>query len=298
MDEGEVKIALVGSGRWGANVARELAATGRLAAIVSRTPEALPAQEAASALGVPVMTLEAVCARTDIQAVWVATPITSHREIATRLLEAGKHVMLEKPATGNADEAAALADAAADRGRMFATGYVFLYHPVFRELKRLLTAQTVREVSCIWKKLGSFSEPIGPNLFTHHLSLALDLFGAPQQGMLNIFANGNMLQAKLEYPDLTFTSSIDRENEQREHTFDFTLADGSVYRWDGQFLLMRAQEQAEFSIIFETSDTALAAEVHAFLTAIETGDPSTLPTKDAFGARVLDAYAALASEKK
>ncbi len=297
MNEGRVKMALVGAGRWGTNVARELASAGSLAAIVSRTPTEPFVRDSAASWDVPAMTLAELCSATDIPATWATIPTIAHEAVARQLLAANKHLLLEKPATGDARVARELADLATERRVVFATGYVFLYHPVYRELKKRLASATITGVTCVWKKYGTFSEPIELNLFTHHLSLALDLFGSPTNGTVHISINGNVLEAGLAYDGFSFSSHIDRESGEKTHTIDFALADDSVYRWDNQKLLLRAPGASNFSVAFESAETALHAEVRVFLSAVAKNDSSEIPSSGDFGARVLEEYAALIKDR-
>lgn len=287
MREPRVKIALVGLGRWGTNVARELAAEGSLGAVVSRTPNEPAVQEASKKFGVPAISLSDMCMRTEISAAWVTTPIATHGATAEKILAAGKHLMLEKPATGNAKEAESLAKKATERGLIFATGYIFLYHPVFAELARRIHTTSLREVNCVWEKYGTFEEPITINLFTHHVSLALALLGTPRHGTVRTASNGNVLDAELVYPQLTFHSHINRESKEKAHTIDFTLADGTVYRWDNQKLFLQNPGTSELKTVFESQESALANERAAFTNAVAADNASFLPSSGDFGSRVL-----------
>jgi predicted dehydrogenase len=76
--------------------------------------------------------------REDIDAVIVATPPSSHAEISMAALEAGKHVLVEKPVTRTADEARRLVAAAGANGRFLATGYNYRFYPSFIMARRLL----------------------------------------------------------------------------------------------------------------------------------------------------------------
>jgi predicted dehydrogenase len=290
MNNNGVKVALVGLGRWGGNVARELHAAGVLAAIVERTPASDPMKEVAKQYEVPVITMSEMLA-SDIPAAWIATPIATHTEVARALLEGGKHILLEKPATGKVETARELAQIAAEKDLIFATGYVFLYHPVFAELKKIDPA-TLQQVECTWRKYGSFGEPIELNLFTHHISIALKLFGAPQQGSVEISENGNKLDARLTYDNFVVMSHIDRESEKVDHVLDFTLADGAVYRWDNDKLFKKAKGSSAFDPIFETSERSLTREVSSYITALK-GDASHLYSAGDFAARVLEVYDSL-----
>src|SRR5262245_21220723 len=65
----------------------------------------------------------------DVEAVYVALPVSMHAEWSVKALRAGKHVLCEKPLTLRPGEAAAVFDAAADAGRTAAEGFMWRYHP-------------------------------------------------------------------------------------------------------------------------------------------------------------------------
>ena len=289
MNEGRVKTAIVGVGRWGSNVARELATVSDLSAIVSATPNEPSVKDLSDSLSVPVITLEELCARTDISAVWVSTPIATHYSVANQLLSSNKNVMLEKPATGDTEKLKTLVEEASRRKLIFATGYIFLYHPVFLELKKRINPENIVNMSFNWQKYGTFNELIELNLFTHHLSLALNLFGQPQNGKMEISANGNVLDAELNYPKTLVISHIDREKENmKKHTIEITMSDGTSYLWEDSKLNFRSSQKEQYSVIFETKSTALAVEVDAFINTISTGDSHYLNSSGKFGVSVLE----------
>lgn len=72
---------------------------------------------------------EDLLTRADVHAVYVTTPNSLHTPWCVRLLEAGKHVLCEKPLTPRAEEARSVAEAAKRSGRLFAEGFMWLHHP-------------------------------------------------------------------------------------------------------------------------------------------------------------------------
>ena len=76
--------------------------------------------------------------RDDLAAVAITTPPRAHRELAIAALEAGKHVLCEKPFALNATEAAAMRDAAEASGRTAMVGHEFRHTPQRAYIKQLL----------------------------------------------------------------------------------------------------------------------------------------------------------------
>lgn len=137
-------VAVAGCGAWGRNHVRTLHELGALAGVVEVLPS-LREKIQAEYPGVRVWsTLEQSFGH--VEGVVVATPAPSHLALATRALEAGKGVLVEKPMTLGVREAQELVTVARDAGRTLMVGHLLLYQPAVRELKRLLDAGAVGRV--------------------------------------------------------------------------------------------------------------------------------------------------------
>jgi predicted dehydrogenase len=82
----------------------------------------------------------ALLADPEIDAVYVPLPNGLHAEWTIRALEAGKHVLCEKPLASNADEAARMADAAEKTGRCLMEAFHWRYHPLARRVAEVLAS--------------------------------------------------------------------------------------------------------------------------------------------------------------
>lgn len=76
----------------------------------------------------------------DAEVVHVCTPNATHAELALRVLDAGKHVICEKPLATNLADAEALVAAAHERGLVAAVPFVYRYHPMVREARARVAA--------------------------------------------------------------------------------------------------------------------------------------------------------------
>jgi dTDP-3,4-didehydro-2,6-dideoxy-alpha-D-glucose 3-reductase len=86
-----------------------------------------------------------------VDAIFLATPIGLHAAQGALALHAGKHLWCEKPLTGTATQTSALADLSRSRGLSLAEGFMYLYHPHFRDLAEMVTGGdlgVVRSVTC------------------------------------------------------------------------------------------------------------------------------------------------------
>ena len=86
----------------------------------------------------------------ELEAVVVATPAATHYELAKRALEAGKHVLVEKPPAMNAAEADDLVATAESADRVLMPGHLLLYHPAVQTLKGLVDAGDLGDVLCVY----------------------------------------------------------------------------------------------------------------------------------------------------
>lgn len=83
---------------------------------------------------------EAICAHNEVDAVIIATPNFTHRDIALSAIRAGKHVMCEKPLGLNAAEVEQMYATARDAGVVHMTAFTYRFAPAMRYLKHLLAA--------------------------------------------------------------------------------------------------------------------------------------------------------------
>jgi predicted dehydrogenase len=136
----EVRVGVVGLGYWGPNLVRVLVETpgvhltwlcdldeSRLDRLTRRYPAARTTTELDDLLADPAL-----------DAIALATPVPSHHPIGRRILEAGKHLLVEKPLAPSTAEADELIELAAARDRVLMCGHTFLYSPPVRAAKQLL----------------------------------------------------------------------------------------------------------------------------------------------------------------
>ena len=135
-----IGIGVIGYGYWGPNLARCLAeAEGcSLAAIADRDASAL-ARAARRYSDVPFFQDATDLIRDPrVDAVAIATPVRTHHRLARATLEAGKHVLVEKPITETAEQARDLVEEAAARGLVLMVDHTFCYTPAVRKLRELV----------------------------------------------------------------------------------------------------------------------------------------------------------------
>ena len=125
-----------------------------------------------------VTSLEALAAACDVAS--VAVPTVAHREVGCRLMEAGVHVLMEKPIAPTVDDAQALVETAQRTGRVLQIGHIERFNPVMRELEKKLARPRFIEAH----RLSPFpnrSMDIGVvlDLMIHDLEIILHLVRSP-----------------------------------------------------------------------------------------------------------------------
>ncbi len=184
MDAENIRIGVVGLGYWGPNLARNFAALpgcelGWLcdaseaagSRIANLFPQARVSTELRDLLDDP-----------ELDAVALATPVPTHSELATRVLEAGKHCFVEKPLAQSVAEAERAVAAAQRAGRILMVGHLLEYHPGVQKLKELATAGELGEIYYIYGNrlnLGKLraDENALWSLGAHDVSVVLHLAG-------------------------------------------------------------------------------------------------------------------------
>jgi predicted dehydrogenase len=146
-----LRAAIAGTGFIGTVHARSARLAGaRLVGVAASTPER--AERAAVAVGAEraFESAEALVASDEVDVVHVCTPNHLHVELAEAALQAGKHVICEKPIATDTAGAERLVKAAAASGRQAAVPFVYRYYPTLREAReRVRTGTTGRPLRLI-----------------------------------------------------------------------------------------------------------------------------------------------------
>lgn len=176
-----VRVAVVGCGYWGKNLVRNFAELGALEALVDvhqPNVDALIARH-----GGRSCSFEAALADPGIEAVVIATPAALHHSLAKQALQAGKHIFVEKPLALELSEANELCALAERLDRRLMVGHLLQYHPVFLELKRLVSDGHLGRLQYVYSNrlnLGKVrrEEDVLWSFAPHDLSMILSIVGS------------------------------------------------------------------------------------------------------------------------
>ncbi len=143
-----VGVAVVGAGYWGPNLVRNLGSHPRcdLRWVCDRDLDrAVAAVGRHSTIGT-TDALAKVLDDASVEAVAVATPAATHADVVTACLEAGKHVLVEKPLASSVAEGRALVAAAEAHDRVLMCDHTYCYTPVVRRIRDLVRSGALGEI--------------------------------------------------------------------------------------------------------------------------------------------------------
>lgn len=166
-----IGVGVVGYGYWGPNLVRNLMANPDCR--VRGVSDLREKQMAAATLRYPGVLCTTDCSQImnhpDIDAVVIATPVSSHYPLAMQALKAGKHVLVEKPLASSSEQCQALIEEAARRNLVLMVDHTFIYTGAVRKIKELVEGG----------HLGSLyyydSVRVNLGLFQHDVNVLWDL---------------------------------------------------------------------------------------------------------------------------
>ena len=146
-----IGLAVIGAGYWGPNLVRAARATPafRLHWLCDRD---LGRAQAVLDAYTPIRataSYEEVLADPEVAAVAIATPAATHFDLVRAALEAGKHVLVEKPLTATVAEGAKLAELARRSGLALMCDHTYCYTPVVRRIRELIASGEIGDVQFV-----------------------------------------------------------------------------------------------------------------------------------------------------
>ena len=177
----EIRFGVIGWGYWGPKIARNLDSLPH--AMVAMVADMDARRLTALAVNQPwVQTTTHIedIFRSDVDAIVIATPVSTHFQLAREALLHGKHVLVEKPLTASVSEAEELVALAQERQRVLMVGHTFVYNPAVNELRKLVQSGELGKIYCIEAErvnLGLFRNDINViwDLAPHDISILLYL---------------------------------------------------------------------------------------------------------------------------
>tara|TARA_B100000674_G_scaffold448649_1_gene417192 strand:- start:201 stop:1241 length:1041 start_codon:yes stop_codon:yes gene_type:complete len=335
MTDQSIRTALVGCGYWGPNLARNIAANSAMSLAAICDQSAAVRDEFAKRYPEAAVfdTTESLLADETIDAVVLATPSGLHYQQALETLEAGKHVMVEKPLSHTVAEASELIDAAASRDRILMVGHTFLYNNIVQDVKTRIDSGELGDVLYAYAQrlnLGRFRQDsdVVWTLAPHDISILNYWFDAlPEQ----VSARGSaFIHRRTDIAEVAFCQ-IDYPNDRIAHlhlswldpqkrremvvvgsdkmlVYDDANSDRHIQIYDKSVAVDFQGEStdfADFSTRLRAGDLVvpnirlrepLAVEIEAFASAIRSGMPP--PTDGRHGLAVVAVLEAISASMR
>jgi predicted dehydrogenase len=308
-----MNYGVVGTGYWGKNhvrVATELREDGQLDEVVICDVDESRARDLADTYGVSYTT---DYAEMDVDAATLATPSTTHEEIATDLLADGTDLLVEKPLALSAEAAWNVVRTADRHDRSLGVGHIFRYHPALQELKRRIDRGELGRLKYLQTSRFSFRVPrdttgVLYSLAVHDvdvynylledwpdtLACRLDSFvreGIDETATLTLGYGDltGVIHSSWQVPVFGKHRHLTVVGSNRSASLDYLdntrleIHDAEVFAGDDGSLRSRDENR----IVYETPEREpLTAEIEAFLQAAREGrDP---PASGRIGARTVE----------
>ncbi len=175
-----LNIGLIGYGYWGPNLARVFSDLPqvRLHTLCDKSYERVKNAKTKFPYLNTCSDPEELLRHPEIDAVLVATPVSTHFRLAEKVLRAGKHVYVEKPLCMSQKESTLLQKLATEKKRILMVGHTFLYSPPVQKIKELIKQKTLGKIYYINSSrvnLGLFQPDVSVfwDLAPHDISMFL-----------------------------------------------------------------------------------------------------------------------------
>ena len=306
---GELRAGVVGAGMIAGCHVRAYAATPGVRVVAVADPRSDKAARLAETVGAtPCAGLEEVLTR-DVDVVSVCTPPASHADLAVLAVEAGRHVLCEKPLAGSLTDARRILEAARRTDAVVMVGHVSRFERDHRAAKELVDGGYVGEVAMMahsmtsavpgWSEAGWLTDPAqsgGPllDLSVHSFdylawlcgsdavrvhAVAADTPAGPATYTLATvrYASGAMgqVEASWAHPDARgFRIDVEVTGTEGRISWDSAgLLGGAIHTADGRTTWLDPLGESGFH-----------REVAAFVHAVREGAPSPVPVEAGFAA--------------
>jgi predicted dehydrogenase len=173
-----ISVGVIGYGYWGPNLVRNFAEApgGRVGFVTDIRAERLAQVKVKYPAAKVSSDYRDLISDPGVDAVAIATPVSSHFELAMAALRAGKHVLVEKPMTATSEESLALIDEADKRGLVLMVDHTFVYTNAVKKIRELTQSGDLGEIyyyDSVRINLGLFQHDVNVlwDLAVHDLSI-------------------------------------------------------------------------------------------------------------------------------
>ncbi|MCG3224510.1 MAG: Gfo/Idh/MocA family oxidoreductase, partial [Candidatus Heimdallarchaeota archaeon] len=154
----KLNIAVIGVGSWGKNHARVFKEMEKTNLIGTYDIQLEKAKELATMHRARAFSnLDELLSLEEIDAVSIASPTSTHGEIAIKAIEHGKHVLIEKPMTSTLEEAEKIIDIAKSSNVIVSVGFIERFNPIVSKSLTLIESGELGELVLLSaRRLGPY----------------------------------------------------------------------------------------------------------------------------------------------
>jgi UDP-2-acetamido-3-amino-2,3-dideoxy-glucuronate N-acetyltransferase len=171
-------IAVVGCGHWGKNLVRNFYELGALASICDQSTAIV--EQYSKKYSVKKNSFTEIINNPNIKGVVLTVPAKHHAEMAIDALKKKKHVFVEKPIALNESDAKLMIETAKQNNVQLMVGHLVHYHPIFKEIKKIVNKGQIGKLKYIQSSRLSFGkfrseENVMWSFAPHDISMILSL---------------------------------------------------------------------------------------------------------------------------
>mgnify|MGYP006105098767 CR=1 FL=1 len=287
-----IKIALIGCGNWGKNIARNLYQMNALSCVYD--PYSEIAKQVIKDLKLPKYSLNDIFSDKNINAVVIASSAETHVDIAKKALINNKDVLIEKPFCLSLSDARTISNLALEKNKILMVGHLLNYHNAFTKMKDLINKGkigTIKNIRAHRLALGAVraSESVIYDLAAHDISMVLSITkNLPanlevQSIHHNLNIGPDAVSIKLSFnKDVTALVNCDWMCPYKEHRFSVIGTNGSLIfddtrDWSNKLIFNPSIVNQDNSIdfyplkkIYVDENEPLKNELQEFINSIQT----------------------------
>ncbi len=177
-----IRVGIIGCGYWGPNLIRNFAKVEQCQVVAAADLDLIKLEYVQRLYPYLRTTTSAdkLLRSEEVDAVVIATPISTHHPMARQAFECGKHVFVEKPLAASVSEAEDLIDRAAAAGRVLMVDHTFVYTGAVRKIREVVEAGELGEIyyyDAVRVNLGLFQHDVNVlwDLAPHDFSIMAHL---------------------------------------------------------------------------------------------------------------------------
>ena len=275
-------VGVVGIGRWGATIVQNLHDHPRCGPVTAFDPQSDRIEYARrrwAGIGISA-SVESLLDEETVEALVVCTPMPTHAQLALAALNAGKHVLVEKPMTTRLEDAQRLVDEAEKRQRVLMVGHTPQYAPAAAAVRRVVLSGSlgtpIHGRAIRWNAQGPAKAPPALwDLAVHDIALMLDWLASTTSDPLGPVDVAQVAIAPQRAQATFFlgphTVQIDAGHGERRRCISLEGPKGRVtWSSDPDDVVQLETEQSTRRLPLETR-TPLHLQLDAFFSAVEAG---------------------------